>query len=289
MQRLRHAFRFINASLKLASKNPQLRKSLLYLRVGSLVILFAGFIPIALVCWLVGFSPLGLILIGVLSVLFAACLLIWDEIGSLEICPEAARLFLDDSQDFSPPEKPIKKHWEDILVLTLSIPGAAIVNGLQKLLSRKTQTPGWFDAHFLFLPIISLEDLKLPQAVERVEQMLKDNLLRIQPNLVRVRLVARIVSMVLLVVGILLGALIAVSIADPVTASPWQRILAAGAGLLSAWLFTTIGIMFSAFTRTCYHTSLYVWMRNIEQAHKGSAFDKTSPPEILRQVLGSDK
>jgi hypothetical protein len=289
MQHLQHAFRFIGASLKLASKNQQFRRSMLYLRAGSLVLLFVGFIPIALVVWLVGFTPLGLILIGLLSFLFTASLLVWGEIGSINICPEAARLFHDPAQDFSPPEKPLKNHWGDIFVLALSIPGAAISNFLRKLLKPKAQTLGWFDGHILILPIISLEDLKLPDAIRRVEQMLNDNLLRIQPNLVPVRLVAWVVRLVLIVIGILLGILFAVSIVSPLTSDPWQRILAVGTGLLSAWLFAALGVLFSAFTRVCYHTSLYIWARNIEQSRNGNVSVKTSPPEILRQVLGSEK
>jgi len=289
MQLLKYAISFIRASFKLASKKPQLRKSLLSLRAGSLVMLFAGFISIALVAWLIGLSPLGLILIGVLSFLVAAGLFIWAEISSLDICPEAAKLFQDNAQGFSPPEKPVANHWGDILILSLSTPGTIIINNLRKLLGRTAQIPGWFDAQFLILPIISLEGLDLSQAVERVNQMVEDNLLRIQPNLVRVRLVARVVRDTLLIIGILLGAFIAVSITDPATAGPWQRVLAAGAGLLSAWLFTTIGNMFGAFTRACYLTSLYIWVRNVERSREGKTSDKSSPPEILRQVLGSVK
>lgn len=289
MQRLRHAFRFIGASFKLALTHPQLLRPLLFLGVGSLLLLILWFIPLASAVGLVGLNSTGLVLIGILSIFSTASLLIWGEIAALQLCPAAAELLQNPSQEFSPALNSLKAHWGDILLFVLASPWIAIFRFVRKLLKREAQTTTWFDARDLILPVVSLENLKLAQAIGRVAQMLKDNLIRFQSSLVRVRLIAKSVQWILLVGGATLGTFIAISLADPVTAPLWLRILAVFLGLLSAWFLTTIGILFSTFTRTCYHTSLYIWVRNVERSRRENDPGLASPPDILRKVLGTVK
>ena len=285
MQRLKHAFRFIQASFKLAFTHPHLMNSWLTLGIGGLLLVSLWFIPLALIISLIGLTPIGLTLIGILCVFAAASLMIWGEITTLDLYPKAAELFQESAREFPNAPKPIRTHWKDILQFVLALPGAAILNLLRKR-TPETAVADWFNARTLIPAVISIENQPLPQSVARVEQMLKENLIRFQPNLMRVRLIAWFVQWLFLIGSTALGVYIAISIADPAAAGIWQQLLAMGVGMLPAWLLTTLGVMFSTFTRTCYHASLYIWVRRVEDTHKGSKSDKASPPEILRQVLG---
>jgi len=289
VQSLKHGFRFIGASLRLAFKHSQLRKSWLYLGIGSLLLIILWFIPLALVVLLIGLTPLGLVLISALSIFLVFSLLIWGEITTLQLSPVAAILLQESSLERSLPLKPIQMHWGDIALWMLTKPGFILLTAFRRLLRHEAQTTRWYETRGLVTSVICLEDRKLVGAVERVEQILNDNLLRFRPALVRVHLIARIVQWMMLGGGIALGTFVAVSLADPTSASPWQQALGMGVGLLPAWLLTMIGGLFSTFTRTCYQTSLYIWVRNVELARKKNDPDKAAPPEILRNVLGAEK
>ncbi len=289
MQSLKHAFRFIGASLRLAFKHSQLRKSWYYLGIGSLLLIILWFIPLALVVLLIGLTPLGLALIGALSVFLIFSLLIWGEITTLQLSPPAAILLQESSLELSLPLKPIQTHWGDIALWMLSKPGFILLTAFRRLLRHEAQTTSLYETRGLVPPVISLEDRKLAGAVERIEQILNDNLLRFRPALVQVHLIARIVQWMMLGGGMALGTFVAVSLANPTSTSPWQQILGMGVGLLPAWLLTLIGVLFSTFTRTCYQTSLYIWVRNVELARKKNDPDKAAPPEILRNVLGAEQ
>jgi hypothetical protein len=287
---LQNAFRFIGASFKLAFSHIQRLKPWLFLTAGGLALLLLWLMPVAAAAGLIGFKPIGLMLIGGLSFFFLISLVIWGEIASLPMCRAAAET-LSENHEFLPVSpKVIYTHGLDILLLTLILPGVSVIK-IYKTIQQKDSDylqQRWLTGQCLFLPVVSLEALSMPKALDRVEQIIKDNLLRFKPGLVKVTLIARIVQGTLFICGAVIGAVIAnLIITDPAAASHWQRILGIGAGMSTAWLLVTIGNLFSTFTRSFYHTALYTWVRNVEDARKSNEPQKASPPKILQQALGS--
>jgi hypothetical protein len=291
VQSLKHAFRFISASFSLALKNTGLQEPWFYLGLGELAILFMWFLPLALVAGLIGLSPVGMVLIGLLSVFLLTSLLIWGEITALLTAQACWAITSEADPDAQPNLQKLKTHGLDILTLALTLPGLNLFQSIKQLFSPKDNQPDeraiWLEAHYLTLPVIAIERLNLSETVARVKQIVKDNLLRFRIDLIRVRLVANLVQILLLAGGIILAFVVGLNIADPQTAGPWRRILAAGISLLVAWIPIVIGVLFSSFTRTCYTTALYQWVRNVETTRNASETIKTSPPVILQQVLGT--
>ena len=286
MQSLKYAFRFIHASFSLASKNPRIQRSWLYLGIGSLLALVFWFLPLSMVVYFIGLQPAGMILVGLICTFALISLLVLAKVFALTTCRAFGTIESDgEEQKIKWPLLP--ERWVDAALLALSLPGEQVSQTFQQVISPKeSDRSPWLDTYYLILPVICLENLSLSQAVERVKQIVGDHLLRFRADLVQVRLVAGVVQWVLMAVGTVLGLILGLSLADPTSAGNAQRVFGAGAGMFLAWLPTMIGLVFGTFTRTIYHTALYQWVKNVEISRQTQAHDKASPPEILRRVLG---
>ncbi|MDY6846612.1 MAG: hypothetical protein SVP52_05700 [Chloroflexota bacterium] len=320
MQNLSYAFRFIRASFSIAFKKIQLQEQWVYIAVGNLVFLLIWFLPLGLVLGLMGLRPVGMFLIGLIGVFMLFSFRAWREITREPASRVMVGLFQENPGDLeeisineenlqtakelqerdktltkensqiegSPKDKQLFKHWEDILALTLILPGMRFIFHFRKLLWPESKSQhAWLTSFTLLVPVISVENRDIKEAVMRINQMIDDHLLRFQPGLVKVDLVGSLVQWALSLIGILVGVTVAILIIDPLASDPWQRILGSGIGLLIAWFFITTGNIFNAYTRSFYHTALYQWVRNVEEARKTGETAKAVPPNILRQAMGT--
>jgi len=290
MHSIKHAFRFIGASFSLALKHPQLQEPWFTLGIGSLVILFAWFLPMAAAAAFLGLTPWGLGLIGLLSVCVLSDLWVWGEMTALL----TARA-MDSSDDISNEEKTpnlqfLKKHGKAVFTLPLAKPVFLIGDAIRRVFTSKiNERVLWLRAHTLALPIIAHDGLPLKETITRLQQVVKENLLPIREKFVRVRLVAGLTQLLLTAAGIFLAFWLGLKLAGPEISNPWQRILAVGIAMLAGWAPTFIGILFGSFTRTCYATSLYQWVKHVETARSNNKTEPALPPEILSQVLGTGR
>ena len=292
MQSLKYAFRFIRVSFSTALKKAPLQKQWVYLVIGSLILLLLWFLPLALVVGLIGLRPIGMLLIGLSGILCLFSLYAWGNITRLPASQETAALF--NTQGDSDVEEPQRKtpfeKWADIFLLTLVLSWLRLINLLRKPLKPEEEDPRlWMAAQPLLIPVMGVENRNIKQAMDRLSQMIKGNLLRFRPGLLKVDLVADLVKWLLSVIGILAGFTVAVMLTDPLTTDPWQRVLGLAAGVLIAWFLITPGILFSTFTKSMYHTALYQWVRNVETARETGDPSKAIPPVILRDVLGKTR
>jgi hypothetical protein len=293
MPSIKHAFRFINASFKLALKHPQLQEPWLTLAIGSLVILFAWFLPTALVAGLLGLTPWGLTLLGLLAVCVLSGLWVWGEMVALLTARGMNEI--DKPGDTEPLSnwQFLKKHGMAIFTLTLTKPVLWLGQKIKGLFSPKAGLTNdrnlWLKAQLLGLPVIVVDGLPLKAALGRLDRIVKENLLPIREKLVRVRLVAAIVHLLLMGVGFFLAFWLGLKLAGPEVTHPWQRIMAAGIAMLVGWVPTFIGCLFSSYTRACYGTALYQWVQNVETARSTGNPEAAQPPAILRQVLGTGR
>jgi hypothetical protein len=281
LQSLKHAFRFTAASLRLVFSPPRVLKPGWVFLLGGLAILLMGWILIALITGLIGLTPLGLLLTGIMVALTLAGLLSWGEITMLSFCQA---FFQRIQPAVQPPAAPLQQHWLDVLKLSLALPGILLIQFFKTIFAKET-IPPWLEARHLLIPLISLEDRSLTNARKRLEAIITENLLRFRPSLVRVGLVASLGLALMTLLGLVIGFIAGVNIAEPLTAGPWRRILAAGAGIFIAGVISLAGIGFSAFLRSAYRTALYVWVSNVENARTSDETVQAGPPEILRNVL----
>ena len=293
MQPIKHAFRFINASFKLALKHTQLQEPWLNLAIGSLVILFAWFLPTALVAGLLGLTPWGLALMGLLAVCVLSDLWVWGEMVALLTARGMHEIDQTSETETLSNWQFLKKHGGAIFVLTLTKPVLWMGQKIKQLFSSKASPADdrqlWLKAHLLGIPVVAVEGLTLKAVLERLAQIVRENLLPIREKLVKVRLVAVIVHILLMGLGISLAFWLGLKLAGPEVSNPWQRIMATGIAMLVGWVPTFIGGLFSSFTRTCYATALYQWVQNVETARRTNNPEAAQTPGILRQVLGTGR
>lgn len=291
MQAIKNAFRFIKASLSLALKQVKLQEPWFTLGLGSLALLFIWLLPIGAVAGLIGLTPLGLTLLGLLALLALVSLLLWGEVTVLLMSQTFAALETADPE--APPSnlKFLSAHAGTVILLALTLPLLALGNGLRNLFAKPESVPAeksrWLKARTLALPVVAVEGATFQETLDRLRQIVSDNLLRFREDLIKVRLVAGLIEALLIVLGVGLGFAVGLKIADPAIVGPWQRVLAAGIAMLIAWVPTIIGIMFSTYTRACYATSLYQWTRNVAAARERGAGSKAQPPAILAEALGT--
>ncbi len=292
MHSLKVAFRFIWASFSLAFKKVQLQEQWLYIAVGNLVLLFIWSLPLGLTVVLIGFRPVGLALIGLTSIFMLFSFYIWGEITREDASKALANYFTEST----PPEEDQQKkaslfdNWPNILIWTMVKPVIRAQSSVEKLFrpGQEEKYP-WLGSHALMIPLISLEHLSIKEGVSRIEEMISGHLLRFKPGFIKVDLLAKLVLWTMSIIGFLTGFSVMIIIADPFSMDPWQRILALGIGLLVGWFFITLGHLFSAHVKTCYHTALYQWVMNVQEARVADDPKRAKPPEILQKVLGQSE
>jgi hypothetical protein len=290
VQSLKYAFRFIGRSFQLAKEHEILQKPWMYLSLGNFGLLILWFIPLALVVGLIGLRPIGQVLIGLISILALFSWVVWGEITALRTSQIFNALLQDEGYDGvgGLDERSFLKYWGEVFILMLSKPGLWLLYGIRQSFSKLNhQKFEWLDVLALIQPVIVLEDLNLTNSINRVKQILEQHLLRIRPVYIRVAFIAHLVQWLLVATGMLIGFVIGMFIADPLTSGRWRMIIGTGAGLLIGWAFTTLGVSFSTFSRACYHTALYQWASRTEKARNAGTTEQATPPLILSQVLGA--
>lgn len=290
MQRLNYAFRFINACFSLAIKNPRLRRPWFYLWMGGASLLSLWLFPMGVVVMLIGVRPVGMILIGLFIILLLFGLFVWSEVTALETC----RAFGDLIQVETQPESTVPTrdltHWQDVFLWVLVLPGLTVIRLFDQIfLPGRAEKYSWMAAYYLMLPVISLENLRLKEAEQRIDQLVIDRLIRFQPDLVKIRPVVGVIQWSLILGGIVLGFWVGLLMADPLTAGLLSRLLAMAAAIAVAGLLALLGIWLSSFARACYYTTLYQWALNVESARRFGEANQGMPPAILSQVLSKTK
>jgi hypothetical protein len=288
VQNIQNALRFIRTSYSLALKTTRFKKIWFYLCLGSFLLLFLWVFPLALVVELIGLQPLGMLLIGMICILIIGSLLLWGEVTAIETCRSFAALIQADKNILGPKIQigSFVSHWVDVVVLTLALPGLKLISAVNRIFTRDAgDLPDLAAAYTLTLPVISIEGLNLAGAVARVKQILADHLLRFRSDLVAVALIARLVQWGLIISGVVLGFWATGILGAPWMAGHWRSTLGVAVGLTVGGVPLLMGMFFSSFIRSAYHTALYQWVRNVEAARKTGDNSQASAPMILRQVL----
>ncbi|MFN2302481.1 MAG: hypothetical protein ACK2TV_01995 [Anaerolineales bacterium] len=288
MQSFQYAFRFIAATFSLSKNDKELRRNWLTFILGSVIIFIFWLLALVAVIYFIKLKLLNSMLVGLIAFLVILSWLVWGKINALRTCAVFTNLIQERQMDTETETqaKRAKGHWFDAVLFALSMPGLKIIAWFRQILKKDDDKEALLlDAYHLILPVIELENLNLSQATARVKEMVQEKSLRFRSDLVRIRLLGGLLQWFLILVGILISILINLRFADPITASLRRRLFFLGVGMASGAVPATLGILFNDFTRACYHTTLYQWVRNIETARKTGAKDQASAPNILQQVF----
>jgi hypothetical protein len=159
----------------------------------------------------------------------------------------------------------------------------AIAGLLASILSRV-----WTIATYFILPAMIIEDLNLGKGVKRASQIIKDNLLLVAVTEIGVGTVVGWIGFLLFVLAIALGVglfFLIVTLANWATAS---IVIGAAAGILVGGAIILLVLVFSSYVTTAYHTCLFLWAREVEQARTRGVPDASvaAPAPLAALVAG---
>ena len=144
----------------------------------------------------------------------------------------------------------------------------------------------WTEVSYLILPAMVIEDVSLVDGAKRVAQIVRDNLLLVGISTVGVRAVTGLIGFVLSAAGAVLGFGIGYGIIAILGTGALGLVFGIGVGILIFFTFTMVASVISTYTTTAYHTCLYLWAREVENAQTAGQSIQISAPAPLAAVLG---
>jgi hypothetical protein len=143
----------------------------------------------------------------------------------------------------------------------------------------------WTEAAFLILPAMVIEDINLKDGIKRATQIIKENLLLVGISTVGVKTITGLIGFLLGALGIALGFGVGLGIVSSSQGSVAGLIGGVVLGILLATPFIIVATIVATYTSTAYHTCLYLWARDVEQARLAGKTGEVSAPSPLAAVL----
>jgi hypothetical protein len=295
MQSFSRGWNFLTQAWKMALADKDLIKPSIYTMIAGFIVSIIGIIPIALAALIFGTD--GAIAQGILGLLGA--LLVFAQYSVTYVFSAMTVQLIYDyltngDGRMDRAWETVKRDWLDILSLAAASTLVNMVknwvkgNGRNRNFIRESIAnlidTVWTEATFLVLPIMVIEDENLKDGLKRATYIAKNNLLLIGISAVGVSWVTGLIGFVFAVVGIGLGLAIAVPIISLAGSATPLVVVAVILGVLVASVFFMAANVIGSYTSTAYHTCLYLWARNAEQAQEQGI--PVAIPAPLATVLG---
>jgi hypothetical protein len=294
MESFSRGWNFLTQAWKMAMSDKDLLRPSVYALLVGFVVSLIGAVPIVLAALILGTdSTFGQIVLG----LFGAVLVFAQYAVTYIFSSMTVKLIYDYLMDgdgrMDKAWEIVKRDWLDILSLAAA---STLVNLIKNLVRGSGKNRNfiresianlidtvWTEATFLVLPIMVLEDVNLKDGLKRATYIFKNNLLLIGISTIGVRWVTGLIGFLFGILGLVLGFGIAMPIITIAGGTTGLIVVAVILGVLVASVFFMAGNVISSYTSTAYHTCLYLWARNTEDAKQGVP---AAIPAPLAAVLG---
>jgi hypothetical protein len=281
---LRRGFGFLSQAAGMAVKDPDLLKPSIYaLIVGGVATVIMAAPMLVMTFWL-GDQDLGKIILFILG---AATLFVQYAVSYI-FAGMTVRLVHDyltqGDGRMDQAWATVRRDFFDILTLAAVSVLVKLVEGflrgkkggkrnlLGEMLAGVLDTL-WTVATFFILPAMILEDLNLGKALKRATQIIKDNLLLVAVTEIGVGTVVGLIGFLLFLLALALGGGTFYLIGALTEWSTVGIVIGVGAGVLLAGAILIVVNVLSSYVTTAYHTCLFVWARQVEQARTRGAAD----------------
>jgi hypothetical protein len=296
MDSLRRGFGFLKQSWQMAMADRDLIKPSIYALVVGFIVTIIGSIPVILAFVLFGDRGFGQVIGYILgAILIFVQYTVTYIFSAMTIYLIYGYLAEGDGR--------MDKAWgivrRDFLDI-LSLAGAStVVNLLKSLVQGRGRNQGrnflaglintvWTEATYLVLPAMVVEDIGLGDGLKRATHIVRNNLLLVGVSTVGVKTVTGLIGFLLGATGVALGLGISLGLISLTSGATLGLITGISLGVLVAAMFIMVAVIISSYTATAYHTCLYLWARDVEQAGQGSQYAGTvAAPAPLAAVLNS--
>ncbi|MEP0804440.1 MAG: hypothetical protein HRF47_03060 [Chloroflexota bacterium] len=296
MESFSRGWSFLKQAWSMAFRDKDLLKPSIYALVVGMIVSVLGVIPIVIAAVLVGGSDFGNIILAVLGaiLIFVQFMVTYVFSGMT-----AYLIFGYLSEGDGRMDKAwaiVRRDFFDILTLAAAstfvnlLKNAAnrrrrgVVGGLVRSAANLLEVL-WTEASYLILPAMVIDDLNLKDAMQRVWNITKQNLLLIGVSTVGVRWVTGLIGFLLgfggFVIALALGG-------GAVYAAGGLNALSIMAIAVAAFLFfafVAVASVISSYTSIAYHTCLYIWARDVEKAQMAGQPMQIPAPAPLAAVL----
>lgn len=299
MEAFSRGWSFLKQAWGMAFKDKDLLKPSVYALVVGMIVSVIGVIPIVMVAFLFGGSDFGNIIMGVLGALM---IFVQFAVTYVFSGMTAYLIFGYLSEGDGRMDKAwaiVRRDFFDILTLAAA---STFVNMLKNAANRKRRggvvgglvrgaanllEALWTEASYLILPAMVIDDLNLKNAMQRVLNITKQNLLLIGISTVGVRWVTGLIGFLLgfggFVIALALGG-------GAVYAAGGFNALSMVAIAVAAFVFfafVAVASVIGSYTSIAYHTCLYIWARDVEKAQAAGQPVRIPAPAPLAAVLAS--
>ena len=294
MQSFSRGWNFLLQAWKMAMADKDLLKPSLYALVVGFIVSLIGIIPIAISALVLGTDSLASqIIMGLFGILLVFAQYSVTYIFSAMTVKLIYDYLTNGDGRMDQAWAMVQREWLNILSLAAA---STLVNIIKNAIRGNGKSRNfigeaiaglidtvWTEATYLVLPIMVIEDANLKDGLKRATFIVKNNLLLVGISTVGVRWVTGLIGFVCVVIGLGLGFGIAFPIITIAGSSVILVVVAVILGVLVASVFFMAANLIGSYTSTAYHTCLYLWARNTEQA---GAQAPASIPAPLASVLG---
>ncbi len=297
MDSIRRGFGFLRQAAGMAAKDPDLLKPSIYaLIVGGIATVIMAF-PIGAVTIWMGEQDLGKILLFVLG---ALTLFVQYAISYI-FAGMTVRLVHDyltqGDGRMDQAWATVRRDLFDILTLAGVSVLVKLVEGFLRGKKGGRRNPIgemlagalnalWTVATYFVLPAMIIEDLDLGKALKRATQIIKDNLLLVAVTEIGVGTVVGLIGFLLFLLALALGGGLFYLIGALAQWSTAGIVIGIIAGVLLAGVIIIVVTVLSSYVTTAYHTCLFLWARQVEQARARGVADASVAAPAPIAALG---
>jgi hypothetical protein len=292
MESFSRGWNFLTQAWKMAFADKDLLKPSIYALFAGFIVSLVGALPIGVAVFLFqDGGTFGQVLIALVSAVFIFLQYAVSYIFSAMTVYLIYGYLSEGDGKMEKAWEIVKRDWLDILGLAAA---STLVNLAKGFIKGKGKSGVrtflaealdriWTQATYLVLPAMVIEDINLPEGLQRATYIAKNNLLLIGVSMVGVGAVTGLLNFALGLIGILLGVGVAFPFISASGGSLVLIVLGVLAGLLVASLFFMTASVVSSYTATAYHTCLYLWACDVEKAPNPA---QVMAPGPLAAVLG---
>ncbi len=301
MQALSRGWSFLQQAWQMAFKDKDLIKPSIYALVAGFFVSIIGLIPIVGAAFVFGESQIGNIIMFALGAIMIFVHYIVSYIFSAMTVYLIYGYLSEGDGRMDKAWAVVRRDVWDIASLAAASTVVNIIVGQLRGARNRRGGAGliggalaglidtvWTEAAFLLLPAMVIEDINLSNALKRVGQITKNNLLLIGVSTVGVRWITGLIGTVLGLIGLVIALAVGGGLIAVAGGSTVSYVIGIALGFFIFFTFVMVASIIGSYTGTAYHTCLYLWAREAEKAQAaGKPISVAVAPAPLAAVLGS--
>ncbi|NCT21966.1 MAG: hypothetical protein CO094_04485 [Anaerolineae bacterium CG_4_9_14_3_um_filter_57_17] len=299
MQSFSRGWSFLQQAWTMAFKDKDLIQPSVYALIAGMIVSVIGIIPLGAAVLIFGTEGIvAQVILGVLSAALVFAQFVVSYVFSAMTVYLIYGYLSEGDGRMDKAWNVVKRDFFDLLTLAAV---STLVNVLRKM-TKKNQRSGiavslaraatgalealWTEASLLVLPAMVIDDLNLKDGMARVLKITRKNLLLIGISTVGVGWVTGLIGFALGVIGAALGFGTGYGLMLVLGSETLGIVVSVVVGALIFFAFVMVASVISSYTRTAYHTCLYIWARETEKARAEGQSAAVLAPAPLAAVLG---